>query len=158
MEKNLQSLPTSSRKKEQTRSGATKAKLATCRDFSLLGILHSVVSSQNYDSNVEINFCENKTDGQEVVKAPLICSLSEKSSNQRLNASSRKGMRKRQAGETIDLQLVESLNNVNDAVKMQSRVAPSQNDEIDTDMHFCKNLVPSLARMKIRKVLSLEKI
>ena len=65
---------------------------------------------------------------------------------------------KSQAGETIDLQLVESLNNVNDAVKMQSRVAPSQNDEIDTDMHFCKNLVPSLVRMKTRKVLSLEKI
>ena len=82
-EKNSQWLPASSRKKKekQTRSGAAKTKLATCRHFSLLGFLHSVVSSQNTYSNVEINFCENKTDGQEAVKAPLICTLSEKSSN-----------------------------------------------------------------------------
>ena len=46
---------------------------------------------------------------------------------------------KRRAGETIDLQLVESLKNVNDAVKaiVGQSVPPSQNDEIDTDMHFC---------------------
>ena len=69
------------KREEQTRSSAAKAKLATCRHFSLLGFLHSVVSSQNTYSNVEINFCENKTDGQEAVKAPLICTLSEKSSN-----------------------------------------------------------------------------
>ena len=83
-EKNSQWLPASSRKKKkekQTKSGAAKAKLATCRHFNLLGFLHSVVSSQNTYSNVEINFCENKTDDQEVVKAPLICTLSEKSSN-----------------------------------------------------------------------------
>ena len=69
------------KKEKQTKSGAAKAKLATCRHFNLLGFLHSVVSSQNTYSNVEINFCENKTDGQEAVKAPLICTLSEKSSN-----------------------------------------------------------------------------
>ena len=42
-------------------------------------------------------------------------------------------------------------------------VAPSQNDEIDTDMHFCKSLVSllkavspkknRLARVKVQKVL-----
>ena len=54
---------------------------------------------------------------KEAVKAPLICTLSEKSSNQRSNASSHKGTGKRWAGEAIDLQLVECLKNVNDAVK-----------------------------------------
>ena len=68
------------------------------------------MSSQNTDSNVEINFCENKTDGQEAVKTPLICTLSEKSSNQRSNVSSHKSTVKRRARETIDLELVESLN------------------------------------------------
>ena len=69
--------------------------------------------------------------------------LSEKSSDQRSNISSHKGTGKRRSGETIDLQLVESFNNVNDAVKsiVGQRVAPSQNDEIDIDMHFCKSLV-----------------
>ena len=69
--------------------------------------------------------------------------LSHKSSDQRSNISSHKGTGKRRAGETIDLQLVESFNNVNDAVKtiVRQRVAPSQNDEIDIDMHFCKSLV-----------------
>ena len=144
VEKNLRWLPTSSRKKRgATRSGAATAKLATCQHFSLLGFLHSVVSIQNTDSNVAKNFCENKTDGQEAVKAPLICTLSEKSSNQRSNVSSHKGTGKRRAGETIDLQLVESLNNVNDPVNtiVGQSVAPSQNDEIDTDMHFCESLV-----------------
>ena len=72
---------------------------------------------------------------------------------------------KRRPGETIDLQLVESLKNVNDAVKtiVGQSVAPSQNDEIDTDMHFFKSLVSllkalspkqnSLVRVKIQKVL-----
>ena len=69
------------KREKQTRSGAAKTKLATCQHFSLLGFLHSVVSSQNTDSNVEINFCENKTDGQEAVKAPQICTSSEKNSN-----------------------------------------------------------------------------
>ena len=78
------------KREEQTRSGTAKAKLATCRHFSLLGFLHSVVSSQNTDSNVEIKFFENKTAGQEAVKAPLICTLSEKSSNQRSNVFYRK--------------------------------------------------------------------
>ena len=131
------------KREEQARSGAAEAKLATCRRFSLVGFLHSVVSSQNTDSNVEINFCEKKTDDQEAVKAPQICTLSEKSSNQRSNVSSHKGTGKRRAGETIDLQLVESLNNVNDPVNtiVGQSVAPSQNDEIDTDMHFCESLV-----------------
>ena len=69
------------KREKQTRSGAAKTKLATCQHFSLLGFLHSVVSSQNTDSNVEINFCENKTNGQEAVKAPQICTSSEKNSN-----------------------------------------------------------------------------
>ena len=72
---------------------------------------------------------------------------------------------KRRAGETIDLQLVESLKNVNDAVKtiVGQSVAPSQNDEIDTDMYFFESLVSllkalspkqnSLVRVKIQKVL-----
>ena len=55
---------------EQTRSGPAKAKLATCRHFGSLGCLHSVVSSKSTDSNFEINFCGNKTAGQEAVKAP----------------------------------------------------------------------------------------
>ena len=58
-----------------------------------------------------------------------------------------------------------ALKNVNDAVKaiVGQSVAPSQNDEIDTDIHFCKSLVSSLkaispkknglARVKIQKVL-----
>ena len=118
------------KREEQTRSGAATGKLATCRHFSLLGFLHSVVSIQNTDSNVAKNFCENKTDGQEAVKAPLICTLSEKSSNQRSNVSSHKGTGR--AGETTDLQLVESLKNVNDDVKtiIGQIVAPSQNDEL----------------------------
>ena len=97
------------------------------------------MSSQNTDRNVKIKFCENKTDGQEAVKTPLICTLSEKKSNHRSNVFSHKGTGKRRAGETIDLQLVESLKNVNDAVKaiVGQSVPPSQNDEIDTDMHFC---------------------
>ena len=120
------------KREEQTRSGAATAKPATCRHFSLLGFLHSIVSIQNTDSNVEINFCENKTDGQEAVKAPLICTPSEKISNQRSNVSSHKGTGKGRAGETIDLQLVESLENVNDAVKtiVGQSVAPNQNDEL----------------------------
>ena len=123
------------------------------------------MSSQNTDSNVEIKFCENKTDGQEAVKTPLICTLSEKSSNHRSNVFSHKGTGKWQAGETIDLQLVKSLKKLNDAVKVivGQSVAPSQNDEIDTDMHFCESLVSSLkalspkenslARVKTQKVL-----
>ena len=106
-----------------------------------------------------------KQNGQEVVKTTLICTLSEKSSNQRSNVSSHKGTGKRRAGETIDLQQVESLNNVNDPVNtiVGQSVAPSQNDEIDTDMHFCKSLISSLkslspksnslAWVKIQKVL-----
>ena len=53
------------KREEHTRSGAAKAKLATCRHLSLLGFLYPVVSSQNTDSNVEVNFREKKTDGQE---------------------------------------------------------------------------------------------
>ena len=57
------------------------------------------------------------------------------------------------------------MNKVSDAVKtiVGQSVAPSQNDEIDTDMRFCKSLVSSLkaispkknrlARVKIQKVL-----
>ena len=48
------------KREEQTRSDAAKAKLATCRHFSLLGILHSVVSSQNADGNIEIIFLKTK--------------------------------------------------------------------------------------------------
>ena len=58
-----------------------------------------------------------------------------------------------------------ALKNVNGTVKtiVGQSVAPSQNDEIDTDIHFCKSLVSllkalspkknSLARVKIQKVL-----
>ena len=88
---------------EQTRSGAAKAKLSTCWHFSLLGFLHSVVSGQNTNSNVEKIFYENKTDGHEAVKIPSICTLSEKSSNQRSNIFSHKDVPKGKAEETIDL-------------------------------------------------------
>ena len=54
---------TDKQKKKERRSGAAKAKLANCRYFSLLGFLHTAVRSQNTDSNIEINFCESKTDG-----------------------------------------------------------------------------------------------
>ena len=65
------------------------------------------------------------------------------------------------------------MKNLNDAVKaiVGQSVAPSQNDEIDTDMHFCESLVSSLkalypkenslARVKIKRSylkLRLEKI
>ena len=81
--------------------------------------------------------------------------LSEKSSNQRSNVYSHKGLGKRRAGETIGLQFVEPLNNINDAVKTivgQRCVAPSQNDEIDTDMHFCKSLVSSLQALCQKRI------
>ena len=90
------------KREEQARSGAAEAKLATCRRFSLLGFSHSVVSNQNTDSNVKLNFCEKKTDDQEAVKAPQICTLSEKSSIKRSNVFSHKGTGKRRAGDTID--------------------------------------------------------
>ena len=111
------------------------------------------MSSQNADSNANINFWENKTDGQGAVKAPQICSLSEESSNQRSNPSSHKDLGKRSGGETIDLQLVESLNNVNDAIKTSvgQSVSPSQNDGIDTDMYFCKSLVSSLKALSPKR-------
>ena len=60
---------------------------------------------------------------------------------------------------------MESLKNVNDTVKTKTEQSfvRSQNDNIDTDMHFCKSLVLSLkalslkkntlARVKIQKVL-----
>ena len=60
---------------------------------------------------------------------------------------------------------MKSLKKLNDAVKVivGQSVAPSQNDEIDTDMHFCESLVSllkalspkenSLARVKTQKVL-----
>ena len=48
---------------------------------------------------------------------------------------------------------MESLNNVNDVVKtiVGQSVAPSQNDEIDTDMHFCKSLVSLLKAVSPKK-------
>ena len=48
---------------------------------------------------------------------------------------------------------MESLNNVNDAVKTidGQSVALSQNDEIDADMHCCKSLVSSLKALSPKK-------
>ena len=43
------------------------------------------MNSQKTDSNVAINFCENKTDGQEEVKASMIRTLSDKNTNRRSN-------------------------------------------------------------------------
>ena len=108
------------KREEQRRSAAAKVKLATCRHFNLLEFLHSVVSIQNTDSNVEMNFCEDETDGQ------------------RSDVSSNKGKGKRRAGETFDLQLVEFLNNVNDAVKtiVGQSVVPNQNDYRLTQICF----------------------
>ena len=69
------------------------------------------------------------------------------------NTSSREGLGKRRAGKTTDLQLEQSLNNLNDAVKtiVGQSVAPSQNREIDADMHFCKSLVSSLKALSSKK-------
>ena len=47
---------------EQTRSGAGSSKLATCRHFNLLSSLHSTLTSQGTDSNVDIGFYENQND------------------------------------------------------------------------------------------------
>ena len=48
---------------------------------------------------------------------------------------------------------MESLNNINDAAKtiIEQSVAPSQNDEIDTDKHFCKSLVAPLKALSPKK-------
>ena len=75
------------KREKQKRSGAAKTKPAASQHFSLLGFLHSIVSSQNTDSNAEINICDNKTVGQEAIKAPQICSLSKTISNQSSNIS-----------------------------------------------------------------------
>ena len=60
---------------------------------------------------------------------------------------------------------MESVKNVNDAAKtiVGQSIAPSQNDEIDTDMHYRESLVSSvkalspeknsLAQVKTQKVL-----
>ena len=141
------------KREEQPRSAAAKVKLATCRHFNSHEFLHSVVSSQNTDSNVEMNFCENETDGQEGAKASQICTLSEKSSNQRSDVSSYKGKGKRRAGETFDLQLVEFLNNVNDAVKtiVGQSVVPNQNDYTLIQICFFQTLVSSLKPLNPKK-------
>ena len=69
MEKTLRWLLMSSRKKGGTdKIGLAKTKLTTSRHFSLLGFLHSVVSSQNTDSNVEINFVKTKLTAKRQLK------------------------------------------------------------------------------------------
>ena len=115
------------KREEQTRSSAAEAKLTTCRHFGLLWFLHSVVNSQNTDSNVAINFYENKTEGKRKLKHLWFVLFQIKIKNEDQMFSSNKVTRKRIAGETTDFQLVESLNNVNDAAKtiVGQGVAPS---------------------------------
>ena len=156
---------------EQTRSGAGSLKLATCRHFNLLSFLHSTVTSQGTDSNVDISLCENQNDiesSNEISEDSQITTNS-RSTIDMSNATETcqaKNKSKRKSEDTIDVQLRESLNNVNDAVKaitQNQNFVNETNNDTDSDMLFCRSLVDSLrgltprknkiARMKIQKVL-----
>ena len=156
---------------EHTRSGAGSSKLATCRHFNLLSFLHSTVTSQGTGSNVDIGLCENKND---VESSNEINEDSQITTNSRSiidmsNATETcqaKNKSKRKSEDATDVQLRESLNNVNDAVKaitQNQNFVNETNNDTDSDMLFCRSLVDSLrgltprknkiARMKIQKVL-----
>ena len=150
---------------EQTRSGAGSSKLATCRHFNLLSFLDSTVTSQGTDSNVDISLCENQND----IESSNEISEDSQITTGKINATGTcqaKNISKRKREDTIDVQLKESLSNVNDAVKaitQNQNFVNETNNDTDSDMLFCRSLVDSLrgltprknkiARMKIQKVL-----
>ena len=157
---------------EQTRSGAGSSKLAIYRHFNLLSFLHSTVTSQGTDSNVDIGFCENQNDiesSNEISEDSQI-TINSRSTINIINATETcqaKNKSKRKSEDTIDVQrLRESLNNVNDAVKaitQNQHFANESNNDTDSDMLLCGSFADSLrglaprknkiARMKIQKVL-----
>ena len=105
---------------EQTRSGAGSSKLATCRHFNLLSSLHSTLTSQGTDSNVDIGFYENQNDIEspdEISKDSQITTNSRSTIANATETRQAKNKTKRKSEDTIDVQLRESLNNVNGAVK-----------------------------------------
>ena len=65
-----------------------------------------------------------------------------------------KNKSKRKSENTIDVQLRESLNNANDAVKaitQNQNFANESNNDTDSDMLFCRSLVDSLRGLTLRK-------
>ena len=150
---------------EQTRSGAGSSKLATCRHFNLLSFLHSTVTSQGTDSNVDISLCENQND----IESSNEISEDSQITTGKINATETcqaKNKSKRKSEDTIDVQLRESLSNVNDAVKaitQNQNFVNESNNNTDSDMLFCRSLVDFLrgltprknkiSRMKIQRVL-----
>ena len=150
---------------EQTRSGAGSSKLATCRHFNLLSLLHSTTVTSQGTSNVDISLCENQND----IESSNEISEDSQITMGKINATETcqaKNKSKRKSEDTIDVQLRESLSNVNDAVKaitQNQNFVNETNNDTDSDMLFCKSLVDSLrgltprknkiARMEIQKVL-----
>ena len=135
---------------EQTRSGAGSSKLATCRHLNLLSFLHSTVTSQGTHSNVDIGFCENQND----IESSNEISDSQITSNSRstihmsnTTETCQAKNKSKEKEDTIDVQLRESLNNVNDAVKsipQNQNFVNEINNDTDSDMLFCRSLVDSL--------------
>ena len=132
---------------EHTRSGAGSTKLATYGHFNLLSFLHSTVTSQGTGSNVDIGLCENKND---VESSNEINEDSQITTNSRSiidmsNATETcqaKNKSKRKSEDATDVQLRESLNNVNDAVKAitQNQIFVNEsNNDTDSDTLFCRS-------------------
>ena len=154
---------------EQARSGAGSSKLATCRHFNLLSFLHSTVTSQGTYNNVDIGFYENQNDIESSNEIREDSQITTNSRNTIANATETcqaKNKSKKNSEGIIDVQLRESLNNVNDAVKAITKnqnFTNESNNDTDSDMLFCRSLVDSLRgltprknkipRMKIQKVL-----
>ena len=150
---------------EQARSGAGSSKLATCRHFNLLSFLHSTTVTSQGTSNVDISLCENQND----IESSNEISEGSQITMGKINATETcqaKNKSKRKSEDTIDVQLRESLSNVNDAVKaitQNQNFVNETNNDTDSDMLFCKSLVDSLrgltprknkiVRMEIQKVL-----
>ena len=137
---------------EQTRSGAGSSKVATCRHFNLLSFLHSTVTSQGTDSNVDISLCENQND----IESFNEISEDSQITTDKINATETwqaKNKSKRKSEDTIDVQLRESLSNVNDAVKA---ITQYQNFVSRGLVDSLRGLTPrknKIARKKIQKVL-----
>ena len=156
---------------EQARSGAGSSKLVTCKHFNLLSFLQLTVTSQGTDSNVDTGFCENQNNiepSNEISEDFQIttnsCSTINISNATETCQAKNKNIRK--SKDTIEVQLRESLNNVNDAVKaitQNQNFVDKSNNDTDLDILFCRSLVNSLrgltkrknkiAYMKIKKVL-----
>ena len=155
---------------EETKSGAGSWKLAICRHFILLSFLHSTVTSQGTDSDIDIVFCENQNDieSSNKIREDSQITTNSRNTSGMSNATETcqaKNKSTRKSEDTIDAQLRESLNNVNDAVKVITQnlnfVNESHNNS-DSDMLFCRGSVDFLrgqlqgktASMKMKEVLS----